>query len=318
MTNDRQQATAILEQQIQATHPGIDAETRRVLARFGAELATKKAEAAVPEQQPPAKVIQLDFWDDGKRAAPNAVFRSALFPALNFKEGRAFLKEKRLASVDGVDVLFTGEQFDQSDLDVYLELLNLARPLPLGTPLRFSAYSLLKALGRATGKANHEWLHGVMIRLRGGTVDMTDHKKRYFGGLIEGGFKDEITRHYEITINPKFAVLFGFGMWATIDREQRRALGRNQTAKALHAYYSTHAAPGSHSFDTLARIAGLNGKNHRDVKANIIKAHDHMKAKGCLVGYEVKEDTIAPHVRHTPGQLRYLANKRKAKPRRKG
>jgi hypothetical protein len=291
-----------------------------VLESLGRTLAAKaeqgKAAAPEPEPKPTAKIVQLDFWENGKRAAPNAVFRSALFPALNFKEGRAFLKEKRLAAVDGVDVLFTGEQFDQSDLDVYLELLNLARPLPLGTPLRFSAYSILKALGRATGKANHEWLHSVLIRLRSGTVDMTDHKKRYFGGLIEGGFKDEITKHYEIAINPKFAVLFGFGMWATIDREQRRALGRNQTAKALHAYYSTHAAPGPHSFDTLARIAGLANSNTRQGRASLIKAHDHMKAKGCLDGYEVKDDTIAPHVRHTPGQLRHLA-KRIAKPRRK-
>jgi hypothetical protein len=98
------------------------------LGRHIAEKAEReKAAAPEPEPKPTAKIVQLDFWENGKRAAPNAVFRSALFPALNFKEGRAFLKEKRLASVDGVDVLFTGEQFDQSDLDVYLELLNLAR-----------------------------------------------------------------------------------------------------------------------------------------------------------------------------------------------
>lgn len=276
-----------------------------------------KEREAASEPPPPAKVIQLDFWDCGKRAAPNAVFRSALFPALNNKQQRRYLQGEKLFSVDGVDVFFTGQQFDQSDLDIYLELLNLARPLPLGTPIRFSAYSLLKALGRATGNANHKWLHAGLIRLRSGTPDMTDHKKRYFGGLIEGGFKDEITKHYEIAINPKFAVLFGFGMWATIDREQRRALGRNQTAKALHAYYSSHAAPGPHSFETLARIAGLNGKNQRDVKASLIKAQDRLKAIGFLDGYEVKEDTIAADVRHTPGQLRHLANKRKAKPRRK-
>jgi TrfA protein len=271
-----------------------------------------------PQQpQPPAKIVQLDFWDDGKRAAPNAVFRSALFPALNNKQQRRYYPEQeRICSVDGVDVLFMGTQFDQSDLDVYLELLNLARPLPLGTPIRFSAYALLKALGWPTGGKYHERLHTILIRLCGGVVDMTDHKKRYFGQLIQGGIRDEITKHYEIAINPKFAVLFGFGMWAAIDREQRRALGRNQTAKALHAYYSSHAAPGPHSFDTLAKIAGLTNSNPRQRRADLIKAHDHMKAKGCLGGYEVKGDTIAAHVRHTPGQIRHLA-KRKPKPRRK-
>jgi hypothetical protein len=144
---------------------------------------------------------------------------------------------------------------------------------------------------------------------RGGTLDLTDHKKRYFGGLMEGGFKDEITRHYEITINPKFAVLFGFGMWATIDRTQRAALGRNATAKALHAYYSTHAAPTAHRFDTLAGIVGLNNPNKRDVKARVIKAHELMKEAGFLKGYNITSDMIQAQVNHTPSQNRHLAGK---------
>jgi len=285
------------------------------LERLGRAIAEKaEREQQTAPTQPTAQIVQLDFWEDGKRAAPNAVFRSALFPALNNKTPRRYLEEERLFSVSGVDVIFTGKQFDQSDLDVYLELLNIARPLPLGTPTKFSAYSLLKAIGRQTGNKDHKWLHSVLIRLRGGTVDMTDHKKRYFGGLIEGGFKDEITKSYEIIINPKFAVLFGFGMWATIDREQRRAIGRNATAKALHTYYSSHAAPGPHSFDTLAQIAGLTNSNTRQRRADIIKAHDHLKAVGFLDGYEVTGDTIKPNVHHNPGQLRHIAKKAR-KPR---
>lgn len=272
---------------------------------------TKAAGTATPKT---AEIVQLDFWEDGKRAAPNAVFRSALFPALS-NQTRQFIKEKKLCSVSGVDVIFTGEQFDQTDLDVYLELLNLAKPLPLGTPIKFSAHSLLKALGRQQGNKDHQWLHSVLIRLRGGTVDMTDHKKRYFGGLIEGGFKDEITKQYEITINPKFAVLFGFGMWASVDRDQRRALGRNSTAKALHAYYSSHAAPCAHRYDTLADIAGLTNSNKRQRNMTIIKAHEELKKVGFLSGYEVKAETIEAMPYMTPSQNRHIAKKASHKPR---
>ncbi|MGV0950353.1 MAG: plasmid replication initiator TrfA [Azonexus sp.] len=274
----------------------------------------QRSKTEAPEQ-PTAKIIQLDFWEDEKRAAPNAVFRSALFPALNNKQPRRYIEEEKLFSVSGVDVIFTGKQFDQTDLDVYLELLNRARPLPLGTPIKFSAYSLLKDLGRDTGKSQHQWLHSVLIRLRGGTIDMTDHKKRYFGGLIEGGFKDELTKQYEISINPKFAVLFGFGMWATIDRDQRRALSRNSTAKALHAYYSTHAAPGPHRYDTLAQIAGLTGPNPRKLKASIIKAHAELERVGFLAGYEPKPETIEARPHQTPGQIRHLSRQTSQKPR---
>ena len=303
------EAIKTAENHLQAAHI---AEMRRAI--HGQTTTTEPA--TEPQPKPTAQIMRLDFWEDGRRAAPNAVFRSALFPALNNKKHRRYLEEERLFSVSGVDVIFTGKQFDQYDLDVYLELLNLAKPLPLGTPVKFSDYSILKAIGRQTGNKDHKWLHSVLIRLRGGTVDMTDHKKRYFGGLIEGGFKDEITKHYEVTINPKFAVLFGFGMWATIDREQRCAIGRNATAKALHAYYSTHAAPRPHSFDTLAQIAGLTNSNKRQRRADLIKAHDHLKTVGFLDSHEVNGDTITAHICHTPGQARYIAKKASQKPRK--
>lgn len=59
--------------------------------------------------------------------------------------------------------------------------------------------------------------------------------------------------HYTIRINPEFAVLFSYGMYAKIDLEKRRALGRNNTAKALYNYYATHISPKPHNIETLAR-----------------------------------------------------------------
>jgi hypothetical protein len=275
-------------------------------------------EQAVSENPTSAKVIQLDYWEEGKRAAPNALLRSALFPALNpkQKENRRFLKNEKICSVAGLQVFFTGEQFDQSDMDVYLEILNMARPYPLGQPVRFSAYALLKALGLTTGGKDHSRLHSVLIRLCGGVLDITDHKKRYFGQLIQGGIRDELTLNYEIIINPKFAVLFGFGMWATIDREQRRALGRSATAKALHAYYSSHAAPSAHSFETLAELVGLTNSNKRRVRFDLIKAHERLKESGFLADYESTANTIKPIIHHSPSQLKHLAKKARKPPKR--
>jgi hypothetical protein len=260
-----------------------------------------------PAERP--KVVALTPWADDKRAAPNAVFRSALFPALNNKLGRKFLKEKKLYSVGGVEVRFTGEQFDQSDLDVYLEILNFAKGIPLGQPVRFSAYAMLKALRRATGNANHKWLHSVLIRLRSGTVEFLTEKARYFGGLIEGGFKDELTKHYEVTLNPNYAVLFGFGLWSAIDLDQRRALERNSTAKALHAYYSTHTGPSLHRYETLAGIVGVDNKNRRELKASLIRAHEELKRTGFLLDYEAKPTGVEIKATMTPGQKQHALKK---------
>ena len=135
MNDTHSQATAFLEKQLETEAPNLDADMRRTLASMGAHLAERKVEQQKAMQNPPepkkepAKVIQLQFWGDDYRAAPNAVFRSALFPALRSKEkeNRQFLKNEEIFCVAGLKNLFPGEQFDQSDLDVYLEILNFYR-----------------------------------------------------------------------------------------------------------------------------------------------------------------------------------------------
>ena len=280
---------------------------KRYAARHLAEGAGQ--DPAGQEPQPwPAEAVHLAFWGEDYRAAPNAVFRSALFPALRGrdKENRIFLENADIFCPTGLDIVFTGKQFDQSDLDVYLELLNMAKPFPLGTPIRFTAYALLKALGLSTGGRERAWLHAVLIRLRGGTLEAIDHGRRYFGGLIEGGFRDEMTLEYEITINPNFAVLFGAGMFSQLNLETRRALGRNPTAKALHAYFSTHINPAAHTIEMLCKIAGIHGKNK---KATILKAFDALKSAG-FMDYQASGNTISPlDISHTPSQNRAIAKK---------
>lgn len=258
-----------------------------------------------------SKVIQLDFWEDGKRAAANATLRSSLFPALG-RQKRRYLEGDEIESVGGITIYFTGKQFDQSDFDVYLEILNFARPFPLGTPVKFTAHGMLKSLGRSCGGKDHKWLHSVLMRICAGVVDATDHQKRYFGHLIEGGIKDELTDMYEITINPKFAVLFGFGMWSKIDVTQRRALGgKGAIAKALHAYYSSHTNPTLHTFETLAKICGVRAKNTRVVKARIIKSHEELKKVGFLTSFEITETGIKIKKTNAPAQQKHLKKPQK-------
>ena len=53
-----------------------------------------------------------------RAGVPNDILRSALFAAIQGK-GREYFKHKLLASYDGVQIRYTGEQLDQSDLDVW-------------------------------------------------------------------------------------------------------------------------------------------------------------------------------------------------------
>lgn len=261
-----------------------------------------------PKAEKNGQLLLFPPWAATRKAAPNAMFRCALFPALSANKRKA-LQEEKLGSVDGVTTYFTGWQLDQSDLDVYLVILDFMKDDPFGTEREIPAYAILKALGRSTGKKDYAWLHSALIRLRGGTIDMSDHKTGYFGGLIEGGNRDKISKHYRIAINPKFAVLFGYGMWASIDWQQRSELGRNQTAKALHAYYSTHAAPKPHTFDTLAEISGLTNSNKRQRNTQLLKAHEALKGIGFLSDYTATKTSIKVQINHTSTQVRHIVGK---------
>lgn len=309
-----------MSEKLESAFTGLDQienpQLRAVLERFSRTIAERtqkereqpplEGEAHVPESGQ-GQLIPFPEWADTRRAAASAVFRSALFPALG-RGQRQYCERKKIFSTRGVEIFFTGKQFDQSDLDVYLELLHILKDQPSGTDCTFTAYGLLKAIGRPTGNSQHQWLHSVLIRLCGGIVDMTDGAKRYFGSLLEGGIKDEITKSYTISVNPKFASLFKRS-WSSLDHEQRKQLRGNPTAQALHAYYSSHAAPGAHEFETLAAIAGLVNSNKRDAKARLIKAHEMIKETGFLEGYEVTGETIRTQVNHTPSQNRHIARK---------
>ena len=98
--------------------------------------------------------------------------------------------------------------------------LHLARTQALGTECYFTAHGFLKALGRATGKQNHEWLKLVLVRLAGAVVEIISGRRTYFGTLIEGGVRDEDTGRYVVEINPSWRP-------STARRSGRRSTGSN-------------------------------------------------------------------------------------------
>jgi Replication initiator protein A len=99
----------------------------------------------------------------------------------------------RIGSLQGVSVRYTGEQLDQSDLDVWEQAVHLARRHPLGNVCHFTAYAFLKALGRNTGKSQYEWLDDVIDRLVACDVILQTKDKEYGGNLIATWRRDKTT-----------------------------------------------------------------------------------------------------------------------------
>jgi hypothetical protein len=260
--------------------------------------------------------VKLPLWPEAVRGVPNVVLRSALF-GISIK--RKFHKTRTLiASVDGYEIRFKGEVFNQTDLDVWEMLLHLARLQPLETEVKFTAHSLLRELGRGIGKSQHEQLKEELLRLISGGVEITwkDEKKSFAGALVSSYFRDDDTGHYVVKFNQDMLTLYEAGH-TLIDWSQRMALGKNNLAKWLHDQYATHAKPHPYKVETIRDLSGSDTAELWKFRQTLRKALDALKAVGAIMGWSIDEDDLVHVVRPPSGsQCKHLALK-KATPRRK-
>jgi hypothetical protein len=260
-----------------------------------------------------ATVIQLPLWPDPVRGVPNSALRGALFAAVQGKDRQA-LKGELLTVQQGMEIRFTGWQLDQSDLDVWEQALHLARKHPFGTRCDFTAHAFLKALGRSTGKTQHEWLKDVFRRLTACAVEITHDGKTYFGPLIEGGVRDEATGLYVLKLNLDLVKLYGAGMWTAIEWQQRQALRRKPLALWLHGFYATHADPHPMRIETLRELSGSRTKTLFHFTANLKRAFNDLKAIKAIDSYDITDSLVSVMRVLSPSQQKHLS---RAKARKK-
>jgi len=269
------------------------------------------------EPRGPAKVIQLPLWPEAKRGAPNAVLRAALFAAIQGKGRQYMLRKELIATQDGVTIRYTGGQLDQADLDVWEQVLHLARTQALGTKCYFTAHGFLKALGRSTGKHDHAWLGESLARLSATSVEITAARRTYFGSLIDGGVRDEDTGRYVVEINPKLAKFYGRTQWTQIDWEQRQRLRGKPLALWLHGFYASHAAPYPLTVAYLHKLSGSQTKQVWKFKQNLTKALRDLEALGAIKAFEIRNDLVHVWTIPSPSQQKHLAARRPPARRRK-
>ncbi|MGZ8245243.1 plasmid replication initiator TrfA [Methylomagnum sp.] len=280
------QAAEILEKQLEQDAPQLDRATRQALARLGASIAAKDTgkPPAATSNKPTAEIIQLPLWPEPVRAMPNPVLRSALFPAIQSK-ARRFLNDELISAVQGVEIRFKGEQLNQEDLEVCAHVYHLGRTHPLGNVCHFTANGFLKALGRSTGKSQHVQLHQSLRRLQQ-PLEIKIGRFRYFGALIMEGVKDDETRHYLITLNPKLAGLFAQG-WTGLDWQHRQKLRGKPLALWLHGFYTSHAEPYPYKVETLRDLCGSQEKTLFAFRQKLRRALQELENIGFLSSWEI-------------------------------
>ncbi|MGE3542223.1 MAG: plasmid replication initiator TrfA [Candidatus Tectimicrobiota bacterium] len=263
------------------------------------------------------KVVQLPLWPEPVRAVPNGFLRSALFGAIA-KGKRRYMDRERIASVDSVEILSTGQRLDQGDLDTYESVLHAVRFQAMGEQCRITSYALLKLMGKTDAGSNRATLHKRIIRLRSHTVEIKQGRYSYIGGLIEEAYKDEETQEWIIALNPKLRALFAADQFTQIEWAVRHELDGHQLAQWLHGFYASHAAPLPMKVETLLKLAGSENDNPSSGRQKLRKALDAVAAASAASGqpfsYEIRADLVHVDKQGSASQQRHL--KRKPKPRK--
>jgi hypothetical protein len=253
-----------------------DPKLAAAVARLGATIAANPKKHQ-PEPPPPAKVYQLPLWPEPVRGAPNSFLRSALFAAIQGKT-RRWMKKELLATMRGVAVSFTGQQLDQSDLDVWEQAVQLSRHHPLGHICHFRANAFLTALGRRNGKTDYEWLHSAITRLIACAVEIRSGSRVFTGSVLSSCVRDEASGIYKLTLDPQTVNLYRSTDWTAIQWQERQALIGKPLALWLHGFYSSHAEPYPMKVETLKKLSGSGTKRLAKFKENLKAALTDLEA----------------------------------------
>jgi hypothetical protein len=130
------------------------------------------------------------------------------------------------------------------------------------------------------------------MRLLAGGVEITwtKDRKTFAGTLISSFFRDEETGFYVVKFNRDFGKLYATGH-TTIDWEQRKSLGRNNLAKWLHGFYSSHEQPYPYKVETIHRLSGSSIERLGDFRKAVRKALSDITKLGVLISWSIDAKT---------------------------
>jgi hypothetical protein len=191
----------------------------------------------------------LPGMDDAMRAMPNHVARSSLFAPVGRGRKKQHAGTKLVSRADAC-IQYWGEQLDEAQADVYMQVMYEATKHPLGEPFVINVAAFLRAMGRSTSGRDYEWLFKAMRAMSIATLVIEAHKPNGHGGYKLGGAKsfhliewfdyDADAEAYMVKIDPRWQRVYGSKEFALVDWEKRLQITQGQDmAKALQRLIAT-------------------------------------------------------------------------------
>src|SRR5271169_3640064 len=300
--------------QPESTDPEAVGMVRRLQQAFEA-----RAQKDVAAPRPPAKIVQfpLPFPEDSPPVS-NVIARSALFAAVKSKD-RRMMRDEVVASQEGIEISFTGEQLNQDDHDNFMQLVKLASGRPLGQAVIEPANAILRTLGRSTGKSQHDQLRADMDRLVSGTVTIRANGIEYIGHLVDDALQDTREpvhkRHWAYRLNPRLVTLFAPNRYTLNNWQTRQQLGQKDLARWLQLWLESHAQNFATRVEVIRERCGSMNKDLRFFRRRLREALDDLKTAGVIHNWAIDAGDLV-HIDRTPSDSQ-LGHVRKKKARRK-
>lgn len=254
--------------------------------------------------------LYLEFWPKAVCGIPNSAIRCALFGVSSIR--KVYKKRTLIASTSEYQVRFKGEAWNQTDLDTVCAMLDIAIPHPLGTRVEFAVNAFLKSLKRSTSGEQHDQFKEQVARIIGGVIEVTSvkQKKTFMGTLIKSAYRDDESGRYVVAFNDGILELYQAG-YTLIDWAERQSLGRDNLAKWLHTFYSSHASPFDYKVETLRRLCGSEMDRLGDFRKALRASLEKLVSIGAIKSWSIGEfsDLVSVATHPTTSQRKHLARR---------
>jgi len=238
---------------------------------------------------------RLPSCPDDKRMLPNEVVRSALFTARNRRTPRAHLRNSQIAVIGTGTITYTGEELRQDDELVWMQLIHLAKKVPLSDAVEFTPYEFLKSISKTTGKENYSWLRNCLSRMQATAVAIYSERLgegisasliRKFSWVDESG---KSLKKWCVWLEPEMRSLFDEVSW--LNWEQRRDLPDGIASK-LMGYWASHKNPLPVKLSTLQSLCGSTS-SPREFKRSLIGALDELHRVKFLESFSIVNGLVS-------------------------
>jgi len=240
------------------------------------------------------ELLEIPAWKDSERASPNGFLRSSLFAVTNKSTPRKMFKREKIASLNGVEIYYTGIGLTQDHLSVWEAIMHIARSQNLENLCITSLYEILKLLGKTDSGGNRSTLKDLLAELRATDVVIRQGRYGYSGSLLGKSKWDELKDKWEIILDPEIVALYQPNEYTRMAFSTRAALRRYPMAQWLYGFYSTHKNPLPMKVETIRGLSGARTKNLSDFTKkvlipNLVRVQNLCRERGETFDFEVKE-----------------------------